>query len=469
MFVIEDLHWADRSTLDLVALLVRALRADARARGRHASAPTSCTAATRCDRSSRAGSACGPCSRIELERFGRDDVERQLAGDPRRAARRTAGRPGPRALGGQRVPRRGDPRRGPERRRPRRAAAVPARRPAGPRGAPRPVHPAAAADRGGRGPVGVGPAARRGRGPRRRRARRCAARGPRAPRAGGRRDRRRLRLPPRPDPRRRLRRHAARASGPASTPRTARRCPPTRRSPAGTSACRALLALHWTAAHDLPRALEASVEAARLAAPYAPAEALRHLERALEIWPQVPDARGAQRHRRRRGAAPRRRERLRRRGARSLARRCSTRRSRSSRPAPSPSGARSSWRRARRRCSTSAATTRRSSSSSAPRRSCPPSRRGEARAIVLTALAGPAGRRRPTSRTPLAAAEQAVAAATASRCPAAQGRRAHDARDCRSPIATRAIAAVAELEAAVATRRDGRGPRADAPRPPEPV
>ena len=52
----------------------------------------------------------------------------------------------------------------------------------------------------------------------------------------------------------------------------------------------ALLALHWTAAHDLPRALEASVEAARLAAPYAPAEALRHLERALELWPQVPDA-----------------------------------------------------------------------------------------------------------------------------------------------------------------------------------
>jgi DNA-binding CsgD family transcriptional regulator len=52
----------------------------------------------------------------------------------------------------------------------------------------------------------------------------------------------------------------------------------------------ALLALHWTAAHDLPRALAASVEAARLAAPYAPAEALRHLERALELWPQVPDA-----------------------------------------------------------------------------------------------------------------------------------------------------------------------------------
>src|SRR3954469_13337463 len=52
----------------------------------------------------------------------------------------------------------------------------------------------------------------------------------------------------------------------------------------------ALLALHWSAAHDLPRALAAFVEAGGLAAAYAPAEALRHLERALELWPQVPDA-----------------------------------------------------------------------------------------------------------------------------------------------------------------------------------
>ena len=43
-------------------------------------------------------------------------------------------------------------------------------------------------------------------------------------------------------------------------------------------------------AHDVPRALPACVEAARLAAAYAPAEALRHLERALEMWPSVPDA-----------------------------------------------------------------------------------------------------------------------------------------------------------------------------------
>ena len=58
----------------------------------------------------------------------------------------------------------------------------------------------------------------------------------------------------------------------------------------GNVAVAAALALHWRAAHDLPRALEASIEAAQLASGYAPAEALGHLERALEIWPQVPDA-----------------------------------------------------------------------------------------------------------------------------------------------------------------------------------
>jgi len=52
----------------------------------------------------------------------------------------------------------------------------------------------------------------------------------------------------------------------------------------------AALALHSSAAHDLPRALEAYVEAGRLAAAYAPAEALRHLEHALELWRSVPDA-----------------------------------------------------------------------------------------------------------------------------------------------------------------------------------
>jgi DNA-binding CsgD family transcriptional regulator len=53
----------------------------------------------------------------------------------------------------------------------------------------------------------------------------------------------------------------------------------------------ATLAYHWYAALDLPRALTASVDAAvRALTTGAPAEALRLLERALEIWPRVPDA-----------------------------------------------------------------------------------------------------------------------------------------------------------------------------------
>ena len=53
----------------------------------------------------------------------------------------------------------------------------------------------------------------------------------------------------------------------------------------------AALAHHWYAALDLPRTLPASIAAARQAlTTFAPAEAQRHLERALEIWPRVPDA-----------------------------------------------------------------------------------------------------------------------------------------------------------------------------------
>jgi DNA-binding CsgD family transcriptional regulator len=51
------------------------------------------------------------------------------------------------------------------------------------------------------------------------------------------------------------------------------------------------LAHHWLAAHDLPRALPASVRAGRAsAAAGAPAAAQRHFELALELWNQVPDA-----------------------------------------------------------------------------------------------------------------------------------------------------------------------------------
>ena len=57
------------------------------------------------------------------------------------------------------------------------------------------------------------------------------------------------------------------------------------------TAATANLAHHWYAALDLPRSLSASVTAARQAsAAVAPAEAARHLDRALEIWPAVADA-----------------------------------------------------------------------------------------------------------------------------------------------------------------------------------
>jgi ATP/maltotriose-dependent transcriptional regulator MalT len=81
-------------------------------------------------------------------------------------------------------------------------------------------------------------------------------------------------------PRERVRTHAAYAEALSSDPSLAG---------SATSAA-AALAVHWYAAHNAPQALVASVEAARLAAAYAPAEALRHLERALELWPGVPDA-----------------------------------------------------------------------------------------------------------------------------------------------------------------------------------
>nr|WP_281371620.1 helix-turn-helix transcriptional regulator [Petropleomorpha daqingensis] len=56
------------------------------------------------------------------------------------------------------------------------------------------------------------------------------------------------------------------------------------------SSVSATLAVHWYAAHDLPRALAASVRAGRDAmAAFAPAEAQRHFERALEVWDSVPD------------------------------------------------------------------------------------------------------------------------------------------------------------------------------------
>ena len=53
------------------------------------------------------------------------------------------------------------------------------------------------------------------------------------------------------------------------------------------------LAYHWYAAHELPQALTAAVQAGQAAmGAYGFAEAQRHFERALELWDRVPEAAG---------------------------------------------------------------------------------------------------------------------------------------------------------------------------------
>jgi DNA-binding CsgD family transcriptional regulator len=60
---------------------------------------------------------------------------------------------------------------------------------------------------------------------------------------------------------------------------------------AGDLDASSMLAHHWLAAHDLPRALPASVRAGRAAAAASvPSAAQRHFELALELWIQVADA-----------------------------------------------------------------------------------------------------------------------------------------------------------------------------------
>ena len=60
---------------------------------------------------------------------------------------------------------------------------------------------------------------------------------------------------------------------------------------AGGAGATAALAWHYAASHDQPRALTASLDAADAAArSVAYADALQHLERALELWDGVPDA-----------------------------------------------------------------------------------------------------------------------------------------------------------------------------------
>ena len=78
MFVIEDLHWADQSTLDLTAFLVRSLREP----GCCWWPPTdltNCTGATRCGRCWPAGNGRGRLSALSCAGSIAEEVTAQLA------------------------------------------------------------------------------------------------------------------------------------------------------------------------------------------------------------------------------------------------------------------------------------------------------------------------------------------------------------------------------------------------------
>jgi hypothetical protein len=209
LFTVEDVHWADRSTLDLTAFLIRSLR-NARVlvvvtyrsdelHRRHPLRPL-LTSWER-DRS---------IDRIELRRFRQGRGGRPAARDPRRGARAGRHRHGLRPLRGQRLPGRGAGRDGQDAWRPGGPAAITGGRAAQPGGRAHPRRAEAAAHRLGGGPGRAGPAARRGRGAGRERAVRRVARGRGEPPARGRSRRAGLCLPPRADQGRRLRGHAAR-------------------------------------------------------------------------------------------------------------------------------------------------------------------------------------------------------------------------------------------------------------------
>ena len=284
LIVIEDLHWADTSTRELLALLARQQPGD-----------VVLLLTLRTDESP----APAGLARYLAELVRRSDhrviapaAQPRAAGPPdQRHPRRPAA---PAAARRRLRPRRGQPvlRRGA-------AGAVPARRRrpaghrAGPAGGPARdphpgdpagpahrerdrAHPAAPAARGGRGRVrgaSRGRAAVGGQGPRAARRRRRAVVPPRAPPGGGR--------SPACSP----------ARQPGRTAGSPRRSPGTRSWPAPARGVAGRLARHWAEAGDPAQALVASVAAAREASDaLAFAESLSHYERALELIDAVPDA-----------------------------------------------------------------------------------------------------------------------------------------------------------------------------------
>ena len=116
LFAIEDLHWADRSTLDLVAFLFRSLRNAAGAARGHLPVRRAAPAAPVAPAADQLGAR--PVDRQDRPealrpRRGRRPAER----DPRPGSRARRHRHGVRPVGRQRLPGRGAGRDGPGRRR----------------------------------------------------------------------------------------------------------------------------------------------------------------------------------------------------------------------------------------------------------------------------------------------------------------------------------------------------------------
>ena len=286
LLVIEDLHWADRSTRSFLPFLasepaVRAAARRAQLPHRGAAPPPPPAPAARRARARLARAA--DRARAARPRRAARPADRHPRRRPGAGARRAAVRPQP----GQPAVRRGAARGGP--RRPRPGAADPARGAARARRAPVAADPGGARDPRRR-PARRRGAARRDEPPRGGGAARRAARGDRQP-DRHRPRRRRLRVPPRA---------AARGLHDGLLPGERSEC---HRAMAAALEDRladgdkraemyfaASIASHYAAAGDQPAALGACIAPpTRRSDLYAYGEAADMLERALELWSRVPD------------------------------------------------------------------------------------------------------------------------------------------------------------------------------------